>query len=172
MNQTYKITESTKFPIIDNDQELYISANTLLHNLQLILDKEKTREIQESQHKILSALEETSRDMNACVKKSTEAQSMARSSYNWSDKIYNTVLTLVNKVSELEKQNKNLEERLYHLEKHQENLDLVKAQESVDNDRLKSIEDTLKTMLNPKEGDIIVLGVIPYQYQLGTWVQQ
>lgn len=172
MNQTYKISESTKFPIIDNGEELTISANTLLHNIQLILDKDKSREIQESQHKILSALEETSRDMKYCVKTCTKAQSMARTSYNWSDKIYNTVLTLVNKVSELEKKNKNLEERLYHLEQHKENLDLVTQKESIDNDRLQSIENTLKTMLNPKEGDIVVLGVIPYQYQLGTWIQQ
>ena len=172
MNQTYKISESTKFPIIDNGEELTVSANTLLHNIQLILDKDKSREIQESQHKILSALEETSRDMKYCVKTCTKAQSMARTSYNWSDKIYDTVLTLVNKVSELEKKNKNLEERLYHLEQHKENLDLVTQKESIDNDRLQSIENTLKTMLNPKEGDIVVLGVIPYQYQLGTWIQQ
>ena len=74
--------------------------------------------------------------------------------------------------AELEKKNKNLEERLYHLEQHKENLDLVTQKESIDNDRLQSIENTLKTMLNPKEGDIVVLGVIPYQYQLGTWIQQ
>lgn len=172
MNQTYKISESTKFPIIDNGQEFVISANTLLHNIQLILDTDKSRKIQESQHKILSALEETSKDMQYCIKKSTEAQSMAKTSYNWSDKIYDTVVMLVNKVSKLEKDNKSLEERLYYLEHHQENLDLVKQQQSADSERLLNTENTLKTILNPKEGDMVVVGVIPYKYKLGTWIQQ
>lgn len=84
----YKITEKTEFPIIEDNQEFVISANTLLRNIQLLLGQATTRQFENNQKDILCQLSNIEQKLQYCLCKSKKADSLAESNQIFNNKIW------------------------------------------------------------------------------------
>lgn len=172
MDQIYKISESTKFPVTDNGQDVEISANTLLTNLQLLLEQAMARGRKDDLSEIKKTLDNTLGKLKYCIDDSAKSKTLSKQAFEYCDKVYNLTTKLVNQVEKLDKKNKALEDAISHLEYNNRNVDLFNAKTSVYDERLQNIESALKDIVDPGEGDAISLGATNYIYRLGKWVQQ
>lgn len=172
MNQIYKISESTKFPVTDNGQDLEISANTLLTNLELLIKQSISRGRKDDLDNIKKTLDDTLGKLKYCIDDNAKNKTLSKQAFAYCDKIYDLTLKLVNQVEKIDKKNKALEDAVYHLEYNNRNVDLFNAKTSIYDERLQNIESAIKDIVDPGEGDSISLGASNYTYQFGKWVPQ
>ena len=116
MSEIYKISNSTKFPVEDNGQKVLISANTLLRNIELILDKATEKDLKENQQTLFTGLDKVQKVLNECMSKMSKALALSESSNNFNNKIWDQVISNSERVNKLEADNKNLQQRLHNIE--------------------------------------------------------
>lgn len=119
---SFLINKDTKFKIVDKGEDNTIDANTLLYNLELLLDKSFTRGIQDSQNKILVALQDGHEELRETTKRSDKAIAVSKEALTRYDKVFDKLIQLLGQVEQVMCLQDQQADELTAQKKHQKDL--------------------------------------------------